>query len=102
MVDMEINDTVPDILEFSNKIDNITLSQVCEEVENEEYNMISSPRIKSAKTPRQTLDGPSACGENGGRSKMDFQLLFGNIIPELSKIDAACTDFWLQRFLIEV
>ena len=26
----------------------------------------------------------------------------GNVIPELSKMDAACMDFWLQRFLMEV
>lgn len=34
-----------------------------------------SLRIMSAKTPRQTLNGPSACGENGGRSETDFQIV---------------------------
>lgn len=26
----------------------------------------------------------------------------GNVISELSKMEAACMDFWLQRFLMEV
>lgn len=40
MAEMEIN--VPDFLEFSNEIDDINLSQICEAVENEEHTLFPS------------------------------------------------------------
>lgn len=169
MAEMEIN--VPDFLEFSNEIDDITLSQICEAVENEEYTIDGLGNMSISQTTH------TSCPDENARTMDidvgDFDItgildsLFkeeamaevppenpqlqrrfavpideneiklltedqeckntkantrwavgvwrkwreernglststGNVIPELSKMDAACMDFWLQRFLMEV
>lgn len=60
MADMEINDTVPDFLEFSNEIDDMTLSQICEAVENEKYTIDGLGNMSISQTTRASCPDENA------------------------------------------